>query len=179
MITNEYPKFGDHEFSELPVAKKVNAFDAQFSDGEEVLFLQEHRWNFHASGASRDGNPLGLLKPPSEDPNQRAKDILFYWEQRLQRAQTKFDEQRTSFIVSSKANLNAQYCAAPPTTVKEAKEIILGLKEDVLRCQHKVDEARKQVEATKPEYIRKREEADAKNRQQNEMFVAEMMKIEV
>lgn len=74
-------------YEDLSPRQRVAKFDEEYGPS-----VYDGTWIYHATGAHRDGNPLGPMYPPSEDPRERNRVRVRYYETLLGRAVRRFDD---------------------------------------------------------------------------------------
>lgn len=161
----------------LLMGQRVQRFIDGFSLGEP----QVSRGGFwlYASGAERDNDPVGPLKYPPTDRNERWKLIKVYWELRLKAATKEFNQQKSQMValVNAATNVRAPHCkfTASEASLDELKRLA-GI---VRRIQVKLSAVSARIEATKPPHEVQREECDAASRVRATQFLADISAITI
>ena len=140
--------------------------------------LHNGYWLF-SNGAVREGNTLGRLMGPPDDPRERARKIIVYYEVQKNRATMEFDNLKNNYMRHTKAKLNNRFVGSPPKITSEAVRELKELQAKIVQYQKGLDAAREQLEKSKPPRVRQREELSDKNRQECEQFVDAIKQIEI
>jgi hypothetical protein len=158
----------------MDAREQVAAFDAKHGD-----YIVIEGWVLYETGAMREvQQPWGLLKEPPEDLYQCAKLKVKFCELKLQLACEEFNMVKTRTMSQIRANLKERRCFAPAAQ-EESVAILQELKKKVKKYQKLLEEAKINLENSKPVQLREREISSENNRQANEQFLAELQKIEI
>jgi len=145
----------------------IEQFDMKH--GERIA-MDGGAWYLFEDGASREDNWSGFAKmeEPPDDPHQRAKLQLAYRERKLGLALDEFQELQKNLLSHCSGNLKRQRCPASPDS--RHLDRLRELHADVLNAKAEAEQARAEVEESKPEEVRRREAEDAHNRSKNQEF---------
>jgi hypothetical protein len=154
---------------------RVQQFDRQH--GSDCINIEG--WLVYSDGAKRERSPLGALIDPPEDAYERSKLQVRYREELLRRAVEEFQGLRQTLLQGAKTNLRHQYAEPPPCADEEAVAQLKELQKVVRRRQRALYAARKQLEESKPDWVRRRESASVTNKQSNERFIAAVDRIKI
>jgi hypothetical protein len=162
-------------FDDMTPRQRVEHFDKRH--GGDAIEIDH--WLYFSDGAMRELNPLGLLAEPPAEPYDAAKIRLRYHEEKLRRASRAFDERKAWLLNTARANLLQRQAPPPPIYLAAAKRELNTLKRAVMKLQNDLEKARRDVEASKPAWLRTREEGNAASRASNEAFVSAIEEISI
>jgi hypothetical protein len=144
--------------------------------------IQDGGFVTYPNGAYRDTNSMGVLAEPYDDPWNPLlleKKIIRYWELALKHATDRFTEQQNTWLKRAKGNLGESVVPGPPEIATAAVRQLKVMKKSVQKAQAKLDEARKQLEDAKPQWMRERQETSSMHRGVNEEFVEKVSNIQI
>jgi hypothetical protein len=156
------------------VNARIKEFDIRHGDNPVCL---NSAWLLFEDGAKRETNPLGPLVEPPEDSWQRSQAVARYWEVKTQLAVEEFNNLRQNLLAHCKT-MAGQKISAPPPSEQELARLIT-LKKKVHKYQRQLHEALENVEASKPEGLKQKEEMYEENRQANLAYLNRVSEIEV
>lgn len=160
----------------LGLKEFVENFDCEHG-GEEKICVVKNNWVYFPDGAKREVNSVGVACKPSQDVFQCAKDIVYFWELKLELAINEFQHHKQRLIARTKVNSSAAFAAPAPSNAEI--ENLKELQAKVKVCQNKLQEAKENLDNNKPEKLREREALNEQNRQANQEVLNEILAIEV
>jgi hypothetical protein len=143
--------------------------------GDFIIF---QKLIIYQDGASRENHALGALREPPENPYERYRFIIKFWEVKLSLAVELFDVQKRRWLGQAKDQLNQNgNTGGPPETTDDAVLTLNELKRKAKYCQSKLEAAKAELERAKP--VSLRDDIGQQNRQRIEDFVMAIEKIEI
>jgi hypothetical protein len=150
------------------VKERIQQFD--LAHGDDPVRVDD-RWLLFEDGAHREVNAYGALIDPPADNKKRLQLIVRYHEEKVKRAQTRFDNERIQ--VKGRANEALRNgWGISDSELTEVKRLQVQLQE----AKKKLDTARKDLDEQCPE-IKKQESQRAENRAQVEEFLSKLESI--
>ena len=138
-------------------------------------FIESNGWILWPDGAHRENALYGPMVEPSDDPHQRAKQVRMYWELRLGRAVSEFDDFHRSLRAAAQASIRDGAAAPDDSSLEE----LTRLKKKIVIARAALEAAETEVENTVPEQIRLHQAAIESRRQAGQKFAEKLSKIEV
>jgi hypothetical protein len=137
-----------------------------------------------SNGACRDRDPLGQLIDPPNNEYERCRQVVRYWETRMQRAKDSFDGLKEHVVTQSKAALAERHAPEPVADAAQTVERLTELKAEVKSCHFQLQKARKALEVSEPnarhaQAARSLNERSAINRQRNGELLSAVQKIKI
>lgn len=157
----------------LSVKGRVEAFDNKH--GRDCVVFDS--WLLFADGASREIDPFGLLAEPPQDVYKCNQFKVKYHTIKLELAAEEFSVLKQSVMAHTKVILRDRSCSGAPG--REAVERLKELQKKVRACQRNLDEAKDNLEKSKPACLIQREVSNEHNRRKAEEFLSEIEKIEI
>ena len=157
-------------------ARSFKEFEqAHNQDGR--AFSNDGCWMYFSDGASAEMSIAGMLREPSPDLFQRAKDCLWFEKQYLEAAVKEFDAAKSEMIA---ATMRARMKGVPvPFNPTAAKKRLAELKAPVDEARRRVAEAEAKVEEHTPQSLINRERQREENIQRNTELLDALRAIEV
>ena len=141
--------------------------------------IQINSWFYYSDGAQRDIDLQGALVEPSADDYERCKSIKIYYEELLRRATAEFEQIRSDMLKTAKLNLKYPSNTPPPPNSERAVNQLKRLRARVAEYKQHFDEAKENLEAVTPHWLRMRPALDATAKSQNEEFAAAVGSVQV
>ena len=142
-------------------------------------FILVNEWLLFEDGALRERNPMGRLIPPPTDPQEKAKNIVRYHQEKLDLAVQEFDHFKRNITMNAKMALKQSTVPAP---VEQPETVISQLRElqkKVKQCQKQLSKAEAEVESFIPQRQRELQAMSNRNREANEQLLNELDNIEI
>ncbi len=154
----------------------VTRFRQQFmaAHGEYVALEGGFRYVF-ADGALMDRDPMGITAEPPEDPLEKARLIVKFWDAKLKRAILDFEEMKEELKGRAIAARRSGY--EPPCD--EDLQPLVKLQKTCTALQRKLVAAQAEVEARVPARIKNRVADHARNAQKAEGILGRIRSIKV
>ena len=159
----------------MPTVKdRINDFIARHGD-----FVLLDGIILHEDGAAREPNAYGYLKDPPADVYECNKLKVRFCEKKLSLAAEEFSALKRNVLLQTKANMQGNRCSAPSDAQKEAVALLKTLKKKVGYFKHKLNEAKTNMEQSRPKWMTEREIDTENNRIENEKLRDELSEIEI
>ena len=114
------------------------------------------------------------------DPYERAKSVAIYYTALLRRATQEFNSVRDEILSLVKANMRCTSVTDPaPCGPVEAEHRLEMLRARVAECRVHLHEATAELQWYKPEYIRRRETSNARNKADNDILATTVRNIQI
>ena len=157
------------------VKRRLTEFDERHGD-----FVVTQGWLLFEDGGTREShNPYGALIEPDEDLYKRSRLIVKFHEIKLGLAVEQFSQRKNHLLSLARNTMRERFCCGPPMSREMALEELQEFQEIVRTCQAKLEAAKKEAEANKPQSLVTSEKANEENRTRCGDFISALEKIEV
>ncbi len=130
-----------------PVQENINRF--REAHGESI---SDGAWEYFEDGAVRERNPQGPMFDPPQDKHELARNITFFWKQKVRLAEEAFIAKKDELKGALRGSERG-LAPPPPGTREQVNAMLKKLQQEVLRCREKLAEAQTSIESSTPQHI--------------------------
>ena len=99
-------------------------------------------------------------KEPPEDPAERYKLIIKFWQAKLAIAEKEFKNQKNYWLDAAESRLSEKYPGGPPVEQAEVVAILTELADKVQMCRRNLEEAQVELKKSQPDKTRQEQVAE-------------------
>ena len=156
------------------INQRIREFDSQHGH-----FICRNGWILFEDGAMREINVLGALISPPKDPRQKARNIVNYYQEKLNLAVEEFDCFKLNHMIHAKAALKQKTAPAPLKQPESVIRELRQLKKKVNIIRTHLRKALVELDEHTPQRVRDIKAMSNRNQEAAEQLLTELESIEI